>query len=206
MSKTDELRALLDERGVAHRDFKNATTWIGVHSETVIAYIVKSGELLVKHVLTPEQAIAVTLGSAREAELRDALNEVADKWVKAQVEAGDLARENMLLKAKLEAATSGSGKLTAEFVEQAVRRNIAFCECDEEDVQAIADELNAALGSEESTDVDDVLAMVDEMHEDGTLDYGRYSMLHDAVSTLGSGTCEEYEEGENRRIYDDADW
>ena len=70
MSNIDELRALLDERGVAHRDFKNATTWIGAHSETVIAYIVKSGELLVKHVLTPEQAIAVTLGSAREAETR----------------------------------------------------------------------------------------------------------------------------------------
>ena len=40
------------------------------------------------------------------------------------------------------------------------------------------------------SDVDDALDMVDELHEGGTLDYGQYSALHDAVATLGSGDCE----------------
>lgn len=36
------------------------------------------------------------------------------------------------------------------------------------------------------SDFDDALDMVDELHEDGTLNYGQYSALHDAISTLGS--------------------
>lgn len=48
------------------------------------------------------------------------------------------------------AVTLGAPTLTAEQVEEAVRRNIAFCECSEEDVQAIADELNATLGVDDS--------------------------------------------------------
>lgn len=43
--------------------------------------------MTLQNFLTPEQAIAATLGSNQEANLGDALNEVAEKWAEAQVSA-----------------------------------------------------------------------------------------------------------------------
>ena len=49
--------------------------------------------------------------------------------------------------------------------------------------QAIA----ATLGG---ANVDDVLALLDEMNEQGRIEYADYSQLHDAIAaTLGRGTC-----------------
>lgn len=63
MSATDELRRLLDERGVEWKDYgyENHTWWGGWHAEnrpSVNGLFVK-----VEGVVTPEQAIAATLGN-----------------------------------------------------------------------------------------------------------------------------------------------
>ena len=61
-----ELRKLLRERGVRFNEFKLMTQWVGALGESVEAYTTDTfpDTLLVKHAyLTPEQAIAATLGS-----------------------------------------------------------------------------------------------------------------------------------------------
>ena len=67
MSETDELRKLLDERGVEHRDVSHITLW-GRHTYDSIDYydyVVNEieGQLcLSMHDVTPAQAVAATLG------------------------------------------------------------------------------------------------------------------------------------------------
>lgn len=65
MSATDELRRLLDERGVEHYDGTNSTLWLkDEHGYRASADELTSGRLSV-HIWcrTPEQAIAATLGN-----------------------------------------------------------------------------------------------------------------------------------------------
>ena len=66
MTATEELRKLLDERGVEYMGRgPNLTYW---SNWSVVAQL--DGERLwLSHYATPEQAIAATLGSDREAEL-----------------------------------------------------------------------------------------------------------------------------------------
>lgn len=76
MSATDELRRLLDERGVEYEtDERNAITeWSTYYGAFVYFARQREGKLLVettvatKHsvILTPEQAIAATLGIERD--------------------------------------------------------------------------------------------------------------------------------------------
>jgi hypothetical protein len=70
MTATDELRRLLDERGVEWdgESYESCTFWneeknLAVASEDI------DGKLWVSQSITPEQAIAATLGSEREREL-----------------------------------------------------------------------------------------------------------------------------------------
>lgn len=92
MTATDELRKLLDERGVE---------WWPMHDDEVGYREDRDTEFLVygcKHVahewgcrlqvdmLTPEQAISATLGRERETELQKALNKAAGNWAKADAE------------------------------------------------------------------------------------------------------------------------
>ena len=63
MTATDELRRLLDERGVEHVDAEDGHTqhtWWSDGDHEVAAS--NSGERLAVYNLTPEQAIAATLG------------------------------------------------------------------------------------------------------------------------------------------------
>ena len=94
MSATDELRRLLDERGVEWADQfgpfpvtayeGNGVTWIAKE------YAVGKFSIETRPV-TPEQAVAATLWAG------EALNTVAEKWAEAKVEAEDYAKRNMLL-------------------------------------------------------------------------------------------------------------
>ena len=63
MNATDELRRLLDERGVEHTDAEDGHTqhtfWLGGDHEIAAC---NSGERLAVYNLTPSQAIAATLG------------------------------------------------------------------------------------------------------------------------------------------------
>lgn len=68
MSATDELRRLLDERGVVHSDHYLSTTWRGEHGILHLAGEPMADGSLVVDMLTPEQAIAATL-SGGECEL-----------------------------------------------------------------------------------------------------------------------------------------
>ena len=61
MSAIGELRKLLDERGVEHSDHYFSTTWRGRHGTLHLASEMCDNSLLVD-TLTPEQAIAATLG------------------------------------------------------------------------------------------------------------------------------------------------
>ena len=64
MTATDELRRLLDERGVEHTDAEDGHTqhtWWSDGDHEIAAS--NSGERLAVYNLTPEQAIAATLGS-----------------------------------------------------------------------------------------------------------------------------------------------
>lgn len=63
MRATDELRRLLDKRGVEHRDHYLSTTWRDEHGITHLAGEPMADGSLVVDMLTPEQAIAATLGS-----------------------------------------------------------------------------------------------------------------------------------------------
>ena len=63
MSATDELRRLLDERGVAHSDHYLSTTWRDGHGILHLAGEQMADGLLVVDMLTPEQAATATLGS-----------------------------------------------------------------------------------------------------------------------------------------------
>lgn len=63
MSAIDELRRLLDERGVAHSDHYFSTTWRDGHGILHLAGEPMADGSLVVDILTPEQAIAATLGS-----------------------------------------------------------------------------------------------------------------------------------------------
>lgn len=87
------------------------------------------------------------------------------------------------------------GTLTAEQVHDAIERHITFYEGGDYDEQAITDELNATFGERlenDNADADDALVLLDEIREAGRISYDDYSQLFDAISELGSGTCEMY--------------
>lgn len=70
MTATDVLRRLLDECGVEHKDFFDQTWWEDSDGAAYIAVETRpldnnnpSTKLMLKRTATPEQAIAVTLGS-----------------------------------------------------------------------------------------------------------------------------------------------
>lgn len=71
MTATDELRCLLDERGVWHQDIVDATLWTGSNGNAYTAAEVytrgntkpSTKRLVIRHMATPEQAIAATLGA-----------------------------------------------------------------------------------------------------------------------------------------------
>ena len=60
---TKQLREMLDERGVAHSDHYLSTTWRDGHGILHLAGEPMADGSLVVDMLTPEQAIAATLGS-----------------------------------------------------------------------------------------------------------------------------------------------
>ena len=66
MSAIDELRRMLDERGVAHSDHYLSTTWRDRHGILHLAGEPMVDGSLVVDMLTPEQAIAATLGGTCE--------------------------------------------------------------------------------------------------------------------------------------------
>ena len=74
MSAIDELRRLLDERGVAHSDHYFSTTWRDGHGILHLAGEPMADGSLVVDMLTPEQAIAATLGNSRAERITD------DEW------------------------------------------------------------------------------------------------------------------------------
>lgn len=108
MTATDELRKLLDERGVDYEvkdlpdiNFFHDTRWNANGVRWRFMEFVGATTFLMMcnewKDCTPEQAIAATLGSERESELKDALNDVAEKWAIAHVQAEDSARRCKLL-------------------------------------------------------------------------------------------------------------
>lgn len=62
---TERLREMLDERGVAHNDHYLSTTWRDGHGILHLAGEPMADGSLVVDMLTPEQAIAATLGNSR---------------------------------------------------------------------------------------------------------------------------------------------
>lgn len=62
---TERLREMLDERGVAHSDHYLSTTWRDGHGILHLAGEPMADGSLVVDMLTPEQAIAATLGNSR---------------------------------------------------------------------------------------------------------------------------------------------
>ena len=70
MTANDELRRLLDELGVEHKDFFDQTWWEDSDGAAYIAVETRpldnnnpSTKLMLKRTATPEQAIAATLGA-----------------------------------------------------------------------------------------------------------------------------------------------
>ena len=138
MSATDELRRLLDERGVeyeAYRDVMNRriTKWRIYHGAFVFFAVEKEGKLFVETasdtehsaICTPAQAIAATLGGCS---YYDATRNRCECY------------EREL----------GGGKLTAEQVREAIEKRFEFSVLvPKQRWQAIADALNATLGGGE---------------------------------------------------------
>ena len=151
MNATDVLKRMLDERGIhwwagtdEHKTLweSNGLTWEYFNDENGDAWLGFLGAC--EQDITPEQAIAATLGTKRdrtEEWLMNACNQASADYI------AELER-------KLEAATLGNGKLTAEQVRRCVR--VGACDhglweaIDEDtDWQEIADGLNAVLGGGE---------------------------------------------------------
>ena len=125
-SATEELRRLLDERGVEwsapsglNARYADSMTFIG--NTAVISEIDGSDLLRINFDGTPEQAIDATL---------DGVGSEVGSEVTSEVR---------------------GGKLTAEQVREAIERNVTFYEGGDYDAQEIADELNTMLGSGECT-------------------------------------------------------
>ena len=75
---TERLREMLDERGVAHSDHYLSTTWRDGHGILHLAGEPMADGSLVVDMLTPEQAIAATLGSdASAVRLAERLRSIA---------------------------------------------------------------------------------------------------------------------------------
>lgn len=79
MSATEELRRLLDERGVnwtSFRDRASVTVWMEP-AGAVRADEYDGGLLLIERVMTPEQAIAATLGrgTCRKVRVHDSIED-----------------------------------------------------------------------------------------------------------------------------------
>ena len=90
MSATDELRRLLDERGVKYYDMQNRGIWFGISEDgkdhKYEAFEQTDGLIEIDVFdLTPEQAIAATLGSGTcEYAIKDNMNEtegMGDVWI-----------------------------------------------------------------------------------------------------------------------------
>ncbi len=103
-NRTTELRMKLTEHGVNYeaRDSGRlcATSWIAHGTQWNYRVFDGQSSLTMGNPwlgCTPEQSIAATLGSEREIELSDALNEVAERWAIAQVEAQSCAKRCILL-------------------------------------------------------------------------------------------------------------
>ena len=62
MSATDELRRMLDERGVEYDTSASQGFWTDSNGHAVDSVFV-GDTLFISHIVTPEQAIAATLGS-----------------------------------------------------------------------------------------------------------------------------------------------
>lgn len=189
---TERLRRLLDERGVEYEDNGN---YLYIRMGDLSATFSEFDGMLcmtLQNFITPEQAIAATVGSddvytfqdvecafvsgfslgrlpsgsdpqwnqreqtvdehmaelgwVRISAMQDSLKESAEKLAKAQSEAERHEKENSLLKAKLNTAMLGSGRLTAKMVSRATYAHSIHADCADADWQAIADELNAELG------------------------------------------------------------
>ena len=82
MTATDELRRLLDERGVEWVAIGTDTCWTGADGYPMGAWETTNGTHMRVADLTPEQAIEATLGSdlkAENAELRELVRELYDE-------------------------------------------------------------------------------------------------------------------------------
>ena len=141
-NETDELRRMLDERGVEYEtnDSMGAseTTWSGF-----TVYQLTPTAKLIMH-LTPEQAIAATLGGENTG-VYDALDLLDEIHYEDRISYDDYSRLFDAI------ATLSGEKLTAEQVRKAIFRcgvwdeHNAVISVSRTDMQAIADELNAAL-------------------------------------------------------------
>lgn len=157
MSATDELRRMLDERGVEYVPNMFGITW-GYYSDAHTAAESMEGTLIVTG-LTPEQAIAATLGN--ELPYDELLRCLKNDWHINVSWDGlrkfwciELTEEGVRMR---DAAHS---TLTAEQVREAIEENswkeaFMLLEFNESSWQAIADELNAAMGAETCRNIDD---------------------------------------------------
>ena len=137
-NRTTELREKLDERGVESWDMQTRGIWFGIKGDNhkYEAHEQRNGLILIEASdLTPEQAIAATVGS-----------ELNPDGLPVGLM---LSKDGMLLnwcgENYVKQGAFGSGTLTAEHVREAIERHVKFYEGGDYDEQAIADELNARV-------------------------------------------------------------
>lgn len=138
MSATEELRILLDERGVEHSDHYLNTTWRDGHGILHLAGEPMADGSLVVDMLTPEQAITATLGGDKN-RISERLRGVASDmrnigassmtphelfayWAREVDKAADLA-DFMCGENYVKQSTLGGGTLTADDVLNAVYKH-----------------------------------------------------------------------------------
>lgn len=171
INATDELRRLLDERGVEYttRNGMKATSithithWYADGVDAEFTEQIKGCTRLTASGLTPEQAIAATLRNDDDYERKmDALicRLTNGKWSKSRAYDLDFMEQcineefEMLYAKELADAELGNGTLTAEQVRAAIFSGSTYASYDGVKyyadgirMQAIADELNATLGN-----------------------------------------------------------
>ena len=176
MSATDELRRLLDEAGIEHIDFGGITEWTNGGGRMCRAYT-RNEPICVDIAMlavTPEQAIAATLGSESVDYMLNTIGKLEEENERLRSSCGTLTaeqvREAVMSADRWEKPMSNTGLTNTHLI---IR---------DDGWQAIADELNAGLYV--NAGVDDALAILDEIHYEDRISYDDYSRLFDAIAAI----------------------
>lgn len=187
-SATEELRKLLDERGVEWIDRSNGYVDVTEYAANGVAWVVITKNYINpdndwmkirSNRITPEQAVAATLGRPTWRNSYD--QKRYDRWYNSLHHEGEPANFTELIEDIIwtcETVDMGPNGNTCQGVDEGEVNTESL-------IKTWADKA-ATLGAEPSADVSDVLDLLDEIRNEDRIGYDDYSRLFDAIAKLGA--------------------